>query len=908
MSFDWNMPNMPYYFSTINRAMVSDNPWDSIGLSFALADAKMQAGASRFWVPNFSCGWDWGSYSIPFTGQEFRLDPNFTLWEMQNQMQNGGGFWGGGNFSGGMMDTFNWSSGMTPGMNGGFGGGFNGGFNGGIGGWPTAGGAGGVGGWPTVGSAGGSGGKTDEQIQQETEYKQYKDVLNQLKDLPDLDDTTKGIIKNALSKGGKIEDKLNAVKDAFNKIPQNERKQLIKNAVIKENCDELVKIGYDITSENTDGQLNNNTKTKKALEEYSKIKGYIDTIKSGIEQGNVDDSAITAITDTKYIMSGLSYWNDTYPDSHIIKYLGSKIGNDETANKKYQGIVNQMCRALDTKAHQVASKGNFTKLEAARKALSGKLDNLQATNESIANIAPLFDELYAHIRMAEAQLVRNKAYEKYGFLGADTVPADILVSETKQDLGKENIKVPSYDEIKPKEKISVTVDHKSKLDGKSAEEQKAGLVKDGTIKETECEGLYETNAGGAIGLKKYYTFADKDGKEVFAEVEGIQSVDEKGKINGQYNSLNDAIEAKAVTIKETTPTKAENYKASVTTIQEKDVVVNNDGSIKSQYKNADGEIEEYEINDDGVLTIKGNKTPVNADNIPIKATFINAKEERKEAAQGSDFINFGNGTYVTKTSDGKYKYYVDNTETTEDYFKANRPGCYKVTLAKQRGESFVTRYDNGYYITKTKENEYIYWDNNNKKIDRNTFRNKCDKINQSGSAYCDGSNVYKWVDGITTDSTLYTKIDTILNKITKTNVIDFLVGYYDARGNYSGDGIIEQLDDEYDGGMITMDGKKNLINAFIAAVKQFPNYINKNDSTLIADIESLEAILKGYPDNSDKTTFNNNSFLGYNSDNTKIDNIMKRILQKIQPQQSNSKSITTRESDFSMSSGWVGYV
>ncbi len=830
MSFDWNMPNMPYYFSTINRAMVSDNPWDSIGLSFALADAKMQAGASRFWVPNFSCGWDWGSYSIPFTGQEFRLDPNFTLWEMQNQMQNGGGFWGGGNFSGGMMDTFNWSSGMTPGMNGGFNGGIGGwptaGGAGGVGGWPTTGSAGGVGGWPTVGSAGGSGGKTDEQIQQETEYKQYKDVLNQLKDLPDLDNTAKGIIKNALSKGGKIEDKLNAVKDAFNKIPQNERKQLIKNAVIKENCEELVKIGYNMES------VNNNAKTKNALNEYNRRISFIDEFRSGIEQQNADGSALSAISGQDFIISCLSYWNDTYPDLHIIKYLGSKIGNDETANKKYQGIVNKLCNGLNARAHQVASNGNFPQLEAARKALSDKLNNLQATNESIEDIAPLFDELYAHIRMVEAQLVRNKAYEKYGFLGADTVPADILVSETKQDLEKENIKVSLYDEIKPKEKISVTVDHKSKLDGKSAEEQKAGLVKDGTIKETKCEGLYETNAGGAIGLK-YYTFADKDGKEVFAEVEGIQSVDENGKINNQYDSLNDAIEAKAVTIEETTPTKAENYKTSVTTIQEKadngDIVVGDDGSIKSRYPNADGKIEEYEINDDGVLTIKETKTPVNADNIPIQATFINAQNEREKAAQGSDFINFGNGTYVTKTSDGKYKYYVDNNETTEDDFKAKRPGCYKITFAKQRNETIVIKDNNGYYVTKTSDGKYRYWKHNNTEITEADFKKACPgtygalNLNNSAQQVADsecgpyslGHETASLLIGYTTDKEL-TTIKENLKTINKNNVKDFLIGYYND--NRGGNGLFKQI------GLESTHLKNNdVVPAMKAALDAIPN-------------------------------------------------------------------------------------
>ena len=171
--------------------------------------------------------------------------------------------------------------------------------------------------------------------------------------------------------------------------------------------------------------------------------------------------------------------------------------------------------------------------------------------------------------------------------------------------------------------------------------------------------------------------------------------------------------------------------------------------------------------------------------------------------------------------------------------------------------------------------------------DKKTENNEKTEKKSEKKNIADGKRVYDTLGGHT-DSRYYSEISETLDSIDENDVLSFLKGYYDASGYDGGsEGIIEQMDDEIDGGRINMSSKKHLISTFLDKAKSMGF---ENDD----DYKTIESIYKVYtddPDYSEYTTFNNNDavwpkWLGgtliCTNDNEKIDRAMKRLYDKMQ--------------------------
>ena len=176
-----------FHFSSINHAMVSENPSDSINLFWNQQMEKNRANAISFFTPNFDA-------TIGFEYPEFGmfgnnlLNPMLAIQQTMQSFQNGSWMMGS-NYAGG----FNF-----PGFNniGGFN---NFGFGSPWGNFQL----------PWGNNQGGTG-KTAEEKLQYAQYDKIKKILNEYKKV--ATDNEKAYIEEALSKSGKIEEKLQALK------------------------------------------------------------------------------------------------------------------------------------------------------------------------------------------------------------------------------------------------------------------------------------------------------------------------------------------------------------------------------------------------------------------------------------------------------------------------------------------------------------------------------------------------------------------------------------------------------------------------------------------------------------------------------------------------------------------------
>lgn len=168
----------------------------------------------------------------------------------------------------------------------------------------------------------------------------------------------------------------------------------------------------------------------------------------------------------------------------------------------------------------------------------------------------------------------------------------------------------------------------------------------------------------------------------------------------------------------------------------------------------------------------------------------------------------------------------------------------------------------------------------------NTEANNDDKSDDKQDRMLSGAEVYTKLHGRTADREYY-KINNTLSQLDEKNVLEFLESYYDKSGytDKSNEGIIEQMDDEYDDGRLEMDNKKNLIKTFLKVAK---NKGLANDP----DYKLIEDLIHDYENDEDlskRKNFNtNDTWIGYGwfnfcctNHNEVIDRAMYRLYKKI---------------------------
>lgn len=218
-------------------------------------------------------------------------------------------------------------------------------------------------------------------------------------------------------------------------------------------------------------------------------------------------------------------------------------------------------------------------------------------------------------------------------------------------------------------------------------------------------------------------------------------------------------------------------------------------------KNEDDEEELHEVigtkaDAQGKVSATGTPETKKVTASDVAAESDKAKEEKAELAanqkaaeelgKNKKFL-VKSGPYYTETNGQKRKFIIKNGKFVEIKIDPE-------TKVRTEGESFTPE-----EIKEAHENAITIQEN-------------------SKSAYADGKDAHDKLNW-STDSKHYTGINSKLSGLNKDTVLTYVQGFYDDKGT-SPEGMIEHLDDEWDGGKITMDSKKNLINSFLEKAKE----------------------------------------------------------------------------------------
>ena len=454
----------PFYFSGINSSMLSPNPGDSINLSWNMWNAKNAANSIMFMTPSFNTAF----YDFPdvMTFGNSLLDPRLAIQQTLNSFNNGG-----------------WMNGMNAGGNW-----FNNIFKN-----------------PWQNSDNSNTGKTDkEKAENKLMQKQYDKLKAVLKSYKEnsttLTDEQEAKLETALNKGGKIEEKLDALKSVYKELDSKElRKALL---ALDENKKALNDMGYNFSD--TSYSFKNKEADEGIQRDITKIRDEITANGDNKKYETLQNYVISA-DKNEGILKLISYWNDEYKDDEnrsIIRLIAKNMPADSAAKTNAKNTVGDMVIALVNKAKDVSYRiGDCDKLDNAREELESLLTSTK--NDFVASnlntLAAKFEEVYARIRIAEAQELSAKIRKDYAFLNdisesdADFVNANLVVEDVKADLKAEGVTIPTdidkFDDGAPK-----TVQEKVK-----------DLVENGDLRETNCKNpmVYYSEK-----TKKHYVIRD----------------------------------------------------------------------------------------------------------------------------------------------------------------------------------------------------------------------------------------------------------------------------------------------------------------------------------------------------------------------------------------------------------------
>ena len=471
----------PFYFSCINSSMISQDPGNSINLSWNMWNARNSANSIMYMTPSFNAA----IFDFPEVMMfgNCLLDPRLAVQQTLNSFNNG-----------------NWMNGVNGGNN-----------------WlkdlfknP----------WGESGSS--DSGKTDaEKAENKLMQKQYDKLKAVLKSYKEnsktLTDEQEAKLETALNKGGKIEEKLDALKAVYKELDSKElRKALL---ALDENKKTLNEMGYN---------FNDAKYSFKNLEADEGITHDITTIRDEIAEKKYDvlQNYATKSDSNEGILKLISYWNDEYNDADgkdnndnrsIIRHIATNLPTDNAAKKNAKETVGSLVNALVNKAKDVSARiDDCDKLDKART----ELENLSTTTKNsfdksnLNKLAEKFEEVYARIRIAEAQELSASIKKDYDFLNGissedtDFVNANLVVEDVKADLKAEGVIIP------------IDIDKFDDGTEKTIQEEVKDLVENGDLTEAE-DGMTSSQKVPNCYQDKngnYYTIRDNK----LVKLEGIK--------------------------------------------------------------------------------------------------------------------------------------------------------------------------------------------------------------------------------------------------------------------------------------------------------------------------------------------------------------------------------------------------
>lgn len=524
-----------FHFSSVNHAMVSENPSDSINLFWNQQMEKNRANAISFFTPNFDA-------TIGFEYPEFGmfgnnlLNPMLAIQQTMQSFQNGSWMNGSNNF--GSFGNF-----------GGFG---NFGFGSPWGNFQFP--------WAKQDGQGGSG-KTAEEKLQYSQYDKMKKILNEYKKV--ATDSEKAYIEEAMSKSGKIDEKIKALKDVAAKLDSS----VIKESLLSLDPykTQLIKSGYKVNNNDADKTLKTNLKLAAA----------------DLKAGKVDTLTSSVITNDKEpnILNILSTWNDTHnttSDRNIIRLVASNIPSKADEQTNHKKAVEHIAKSLLSYAENIKTgfdaDVDFSQLDkSAEEVATAWADASKNFNKDNVNkLAAKVDDLYARLRLIEAEKIRNNIQKDYKFVndmtGKTIVDDGLIVKETEKDLKTEGITLPTNRDAVP----SGNRDERavSDLDDKPVDEQIAGLTQEKSIAETNVKkGIYKSKNSKD---EKHHLYMKKDDKLV--ELKDVVSIDKDNNCKMKDGSTKKLADVEKV---EVSPSEIKQYNATLKKIEE----LKNDGKL-----------------------------------------------------------------------------------------------------------------------------------------------------------------------------------------------------------------------------------------------------------------------------------------------------------------------------------------
>ena len=518
------------YFSTNNYAAIKGNQeGENFLLAQDLAAKTQQDSLFMTQSPNIGLMNEYGGWDNPSFATTM-LNPMFVANQVMNPGINLGNTLGGNAFP--PIDSFNfsspWKDFQSP--------------------------------WGMQDGRGGTGqGKTAEEKLQYAQYDKMKKILNEYKKV--ASDSEKAYIEEAMSKSGKIDEKLQALKDVSKKLNSS----LIKESLLSMDPykAQLIKSGYNVGRNDADAQLLDGIDL---AESEIRKSGKVDTLCSKVLSGDDDEKIIKII----------SYWNDKFNSKDpkgiirlIAKHLPSKSGTTADPYVNQKKAVDHIANSLIAQVNKVKATldkdANLTLLDNSSKEVADAL--VTASNnfnkENLDKLAAKVDDLYARLRLIEAEKIRNNIQKDYKFInditGKTIINDGLIVKETEKDLKSEGISLPTNRDVVPSENRDERPI--SNLDDKPVDEQINGLVSERTISSLQGHrGIYKSHGTGNEPAHYY-----KKQGEKLVELKDVKSIDTKGVCtlrNGEHKPLSEVEKV------EVSPTEIETYKNSLDKIHQ----------------------------------------------------------------------------------------------------------------------------------------------------------------------------------------------------------------------------------------------------------------------------------------------------------------------------------------------------
>ena len=792
-----------FHFSTINHDMVSGNPATSLNLLWNQQLEAQKANASLFMTPNFDP-------SIGYTYPEFGtwgnnlLNPMLAIQQTMQSFQNGswmnGGFGGFGNFNFPGFNNGNiWNNFQSP--------------------WNNS-------------NAGNNSGSAADKLKQ-SQYDKLRKILVEYQKT--ASDSEKAVISEALNKSGKIGEKLDALKAAAKKLNTGSIQDALLN--MDSTRIELDTAGYKL-------------KDSKA---YTDLKQKLNNLEKDIKAKKSDLTTSTVCTSESdpNILKTLSYWNDTHnsdSNRNIIRLIADYLptGSGEGTNQKasVNNIAQSLVNYVETVKSHFDSDIDFSKLDKSKQgvsdALSKCLENFNSAN--ILALADKVDDLYARLRMIEAERIKNNLKHEYGslnkLLGHDIVTDSLVVKATENDLKAEGISIPSNRDAVPFKEENETVIREDDPEDETADEKIEKLTKSGedkALKETTKKGVYQTDTVPAGENPKFYT---KDEDDKLVELKDVKAIDRSGQctmIDGSKKPLSEVekVEVQKADVQAyNDEMKKINRLIGAGTIVKCKVNFRGKNLYKSKGVNADGHAQYFTV-------VDGELKQINCKYITANSTVAKNDGSFVSQADFNDFSSISESDILTENEKAKAqeKVKAENAERQKEIDELVNNGKLRETNCKKPKVYCSTEMVDGNYVHYIIENGKIcklegvtrVWGNGVAQTASGNFsitgtkisRTECTKddiennganSNSTKSRYDTDQNYKKEIDeyagtlnkliGNTYATTGMEIIALIDNKLNSSNIYDVLKSYrdvYDDRLGAGGNGgLCDQIDNEGD--------------------------------------------------------------------------------------------------------------